>query len=173
MKKTFLFFAFLACSIVTSFAQDKVYLHNGSVATGKVVENEPSYIKLQYEGEEVASTLGKAAIEKIEFKSGRIESCSQKVVINDPKKEYGKIQVLREKEDCVGLVRIQAFTEKSGGMWSLGATSGKYMQKTIKKLQIKAAELGGCAILITSEESKGASIFRNPDARVSAIVYKY
>ena len=57
--------------------------------------------------------------------------------------------------------------------WSLGATSGKYMQKTLTKLQKKAAELGGCAILITSQESKDASIFRNPDARISAIVYKY
>ena len=94
-------------------------------------------------------------------------------MINDPKKDYDKILVLREKEECVGLVRIQEFTEKSGGAWSLGTTAGKYEQKTIKKLQIKAASLGGCAILITSQESKGMSLFRNPDAKTSAVVYKY
>ncbi len=157
----------------SSFAQDVITLHNGTIAKGKVIENEPTFIKFIYEGEEVSSTLGKVAIATIKFQSGRIEECSQKVVINDPKKEFDKIQVLREKDECTGLVRIQEFTEKSGGAWSLGATSGKYMKKTITKLQKKAAEIGGCAILITSEESKGASIFRNPDARMSAIVYKY
>ena len=69
--------------------------------------------------------------------------------------------VLREKEECTGLVRLQEFTEKSGGAWSLGATAGKYEQKTIKKLQKKAASLGGCAILITLQDSRGSSIFRN------------
>ena len=161
------------CVFTASFAQDEVTLHNGTIIKGKVLENEPTHIKFMYEGEDVASTLGKVAIASIKYQSGRVEECSQKIVINDPKKDYEKIQVLREKDECVGLVRVQEFTEKSGGAWSLGATSGKYMQKTIKKLQKKAVELGGCAILITSEESKGASLFRNPDARVSAIVYKY
>lgn len=173
MKRIALFVSFVTLIITASFAQDVVTMHNGTVAKGKVVENEPTFIKFMYEGETVASTLGKVAIEKIQFESGRVEECSQKIVINNPKKEYEKIQVLREKDECVGLVRIQEFTEKSGGAWSLGTTAGKYMQKTIKKLQQKAADLGGCAILITSEESKGRSFFRNPDARMSAVVYKY
>ena len=173
MKKIALFISVFVFTFVSSFAQDVITLHNGTIAKGKVVENEPTFIRFVYEGENVSSTLGKVAIENIKFQSGRVEECSQKIVITNPNKEYEKIQVLREKDECVGLTRVQEFTEKSGGMWSLGATAGKYMQKTIKKLQKKAASLGGCAILITSEDSKGASIFRNPDARVSAIVYKY
>lgn len=135
--------------------------------------NQPSFIRFVYEGEDVPSTLGKVAIEKIKYQSGRVEECSQKIVINDLKKEYEKVLVLREKDDCVGFVRIQEFTEKSGGMWSIGATGGKYEQKTIKKLQTKAASLGGCVILITSQNSRGASFFRSPDAKTSAVVYKY
>lgn len=173
MKKVLLLIALFMCSSISIFSQDKIVLHNGTEAIGKVVENNPSYIKFLYDGEEVNATIGKVAIQKILYKSGRVEECSSKITVSDPKKDFEKILVLRDKEECTGLVRIQEFTEKSGGMWSLGSTSGKYMQKTIKKLQKKAAELGGCAILITSEESKGASIFRNPDARISAIVYKY
>ena len=173
MKKIILFVSAFVFALVSSFAQDEITLHNGTVAKGKVVENEPSFIKFIYEGEEITSTLGKVAIEKIKFQSGRVEECSQKIVINDPKKEFDKVLVLREKDDCVGLVRIQEFTEKSGGLWSLGSTAGKYEQKTIKKLQQKAASLGGCVILITSQESKGASILRMPDAKTSAVVYKY
>ena len=173
MKRSFLLFTFLVCASFTSFAQDKLFLHNGMVSNGKVVENEPSYIKFIYEGEDITSTLGKAAIEKIQFKSGRIEQCSSKVIIKDPKKDFEKVMVLRDKDECTGLIRIQEFTEKSGGAWSLGSTAGKYEQKAIKKMQKKAAELGGCAFLITTQESKGRSFFRNPDARISAIVYKY
>lgn len=173
MKKIALLISVLVFTFVSAFAQDEIMLHNGIVAKGKVVKNEPSFIQFIYEGEDVPSTLGKVAIEKIKYQSGRVEECSQKIVINDPKKDYDKILVLREKEECVGLVRIQEFTEKSGGAWSLGTTAGKYEQKTIKKLQIKAASLGGCAILITSQESKGMSLFRNPDAKTSAVVYKY
>ena len=173
MKKIILFVSAFVFAFVSSFAQDEITLHNGTVAKGKVVENEPSFIKFIYEGEEITSTLGKVAIEKIKFQSGTVEECSQKIVINDPKKEFDKVLVLREKDDCVGLVRIQEFTEKSGGLWSLGSTAGKYEQKTIKKLQQKAASLGGCVILITSQESKGASILRMPDAKTSAVVYKY
>lgn len=173
MKKSFLLFAFLVCATMVSFAQDKLFFHNGTVVTGKVVQNEPSYIKFIYEGDDITSTLGKVAIEKIQFKSGRFEQCSSKVIIKDPKKDFEKVMVLREKDECTGLVRIQEFTEKSGGAWSIGTTSGKYMQKVIKKMQKKAAELGGCAFLITSEKSQSAGFFRNPDARISAIVYKY
>ena len=173
MKKILLLAFVFTIAVFNSFAQDEVTLHNGTVAKGKVTVNEPSYIKFKYEGEDVESTIGKAAIAQIKYQSGRVEECSQKVVINNPDKEYDKVMVFREKDDCVGLVRIQEFTEKSGGMWSVGATAGKYEQKSLKKLQKKAAALGGCAILITSQESKGASLFRNPDAKVSAVVYKY
>ena len=173
MKKWFLIVSMFVFAFASSFAQDVITLHNGTIAKGKVVENEATFIKFVYDGEDVASTLGKVAIASIKYQSGRVEECSEKIVITDPKKDYEKIQILRDKDECIGLVRIQEFTEKSGGAWSLGATSGKYMQKTLVKMQKKAAELGGCAILITSQESKGSSIFRNPDARISAVVYKY
>ena len=158
---------------VHSSAQDEIFLHNGKVEKGKVVENEPEFIKFVYEGEDISTTFGKVAIEKIKYRSGRVEECSQKIVINDPSKDFDKILILRDKDECTGLVRIQEFTEKSGGVWSIGATAGKYEQKTLKKLQKRAASLGGCAILITSQASKGAGFFRNPDAKTSAVVYAY
>lgn len=172
MKKIFVLFIFIM-GVANLFAQDEITLHNGIVAKGKVVENEPAFVKFQYEGEDVSSTLGKIAIAQIKYGSGRIEECSQKVIINNPEKDFEKIQVLRDKEECTGLVRIQEFTEKSGGAWSLGTTQGKYQQKTLKKLQKKAASLGGCAILVTTQEGKGGSIFRMPEAQISAVVYKY
>ena len=38
-------------AFVFSFAQDEITLHNGTVAKGKVVKNEPSFIQFVYEGE--------------------------------------------------------------------------------------------------------------------------
>ena len=172
MKKLLLFLSFLFIN-VSIFSQHIVKLHNGTEIKGQVVENEPTFIKFIYDGETLTNTLGKTAIAQIQFASGRIEECSQKVVINDPKLDYENIMVFRDKEDCVGLVRIKEISAKSGGEFAISDKEGRYIKKTIVKLQKEAAKLGGCAILITSQTGNSASLFKNPHSAMTAVVYKY
>lgn len=165
---------FVACIIsVIAYATDEVTLHRGDTIKGEVVENSPSWIKFVYEGEKVPTTIGKSAIASIKFSSGRVEECTPKVVINDPRIDYEGINVFRDKDDVIGLVRIKEITAKSGGEFAISDKEGRYIAKTIKKLQKEAAKLGGCAILITSQTGNSASWFKNPHSAMTAVVYKY
>lgn len=172
MKKVVLLLLLMLSSIYT-FASDEVTLHKGEVIKGKVLDNEPSFIKFVYDGETAPTTLGKSAIASIKFESGRVEECSEKIVIYDPNKDYEKVNVFRDKEDVVGLVRIKEITAKSGGEFAISDKEGRYIAKTIKKLQKQAAKMGGCAILITSQKGNSASFWKNPHSAMTAVVYKY
>lgn len=172
MKKLFSLLCVFAFSLFC-YASDEITLHSGEVAKGKVVANESSFIKFVYEGEDVSTTIGKSAIESIKFESGRVEECTDKVVIDDPDKDYERINVFREKEDVIGLVRIKEITAKSGGQFAISDKEGRYIAKTIKKLQKEAAKMGGCAILITSQKGNSGGFFKNPHSAMTAVVYKY
>lgn len=173
LKKLLLLGSLMMLPILGCTASDEVTLHNGSVVKGKVVDNEPSYIKFTYEGEDVPTSIGKVAISSIKFNSGRVEDCTEKVVITDPKTEYEKINVFREKEDVIGLYRIKEISAKSGGEFAISDKEGRYIAKTIKKLQKIAAQMGGCAILITSQTGNSGSFWKNPHSAMTAVVYAY
>ncbi len=173
MKKITFILVLLLSTFIVSQAQDQITLHNGNIAKGQVLESNQSYIKFMYEGESTVTIIGKIAIANIKYRSGRLENCTEKIVINNPKKEYDKIFILREEEDSEGLVRVKELTSKSGGFWSWSDNEGRYLKKNLKKLQIAAAEMGGCAILITSQIGNNGNLFTSAHSNVSAIVYKY
>lgn len=173
MKKSFVLCIAFAMSVMCSFASDVITLHNGEVIKGKVVVNEPSFVKFTYEGEDVPVSIGKVAISSIKYNSGRVEEGSEKVVINDPNSDYEKVNVFREKDEVIGLYRVKEITAKSGGEFAISDKEGRYIAKTIKKLQKQAAKMGGCAILITSQSGNSASFWKNPHSAMTAIVYKY
>ena len=172
MKKILTLIAFCAVSLFVN-ATDEVTLHKGEVLKGEVTENEPSWIKFVYEGEKVPTTIGKSAIASIKFSSGRVEECSPRVVIDDPNVDYEKINVFRDKDDVIGLVRIKEITAKSGGEFAVSTKEGRYIAKTIKKLQKEAAKMGGCAILITSQTGNSGGLWKNAHSAMTAVVYKY
>lgn len=173
MKKFLILEILMLVSMLNCVASDEVTLHNGNVIKGKVVDNEPSYIKFTYEGEDVPTSIGKAAISFIKFNSGRVEDCTEKVIINDPKVDYEKIQVFRDKEDVIGLYRLKEINAKSGGEFAISDKEGRYIAKTIKKLQKIAAQMGGCAILITSQTGNSGSFWKNAHSSMTAVVYTY
>ena len=173
MKKIGYIVIALVLGFTNVYAVDEVTFHNGNVAKGKVMEEEPSFIKFIYDGETAMTTLGKNSISQIKYESGRIQVCSEKVVIEDPNIDFEKIIVCRDKEDIIGLTRIKEITAKSGGEFAISDKEGRYIAKTIKKLQKLAAKMGGCAILITSQTGNSASFFKNPHSAMTAVVYKY
>lgn len=172
MKKLLSFIIICSMSLF-AYATDEVTLHKGEVVKGEVVDNEPSYIKFVYEGEKAPTTIGKSAIASIKFASGRVEECTQKVIINDPETDYERVNVFRDKDDVIGLVRVKEITAKSGGEFAISTKEGRYIAKTIKKLQKQAAKMGGCAILVTSQTGNSGGFWNNAHSAMTAVVYKY
>lgn len=173
MKKLMILGVFLSGILLSAFASDEVTMHKGEVLKGKVIDNQPSFVRFVYDGETAPTSIGKSAIKCIKYESGRIEECSEKVVISNPQEDFEKINVFRDKEDVVGLKRIKEITAKSGGEFAISDKEGRYIAKTIKKLQKQAAKMGGCAILITSQKGNSGSFWKNPHSAMTAVVYKY
>lgn len=171
--KRLAFIIALFLGMTSTSASDELTFHKGHVAKGKVVLNEATYIKFIYEGESAETTIGKIALAQIKYNSGRIEECSEKVEILDPKTDFEKVQIFRDKEDTSGLTRLKEISAKSGGEWAISLKEGRYTKKTIQKLQKQAVEMGGCAILITTEKGNSAGFFKNANSSMTAVVFKY
>jgi hypothetical protein len=73
MKNYLLWAIIMLAFCLNGFANDKVVLHKGDTIYGKVVENNNTYIRFIYEGEDVSLPIGKVAIKEIVYNSGRVE----------------------------------------------------------------------------------------------------
>ncbi len=62
-------------------AVDKIYEHSGQVIDVKIIKVGESTLSYKYPGEDAEQTIGKLAVEKIVYSSGRTEQVSDKVEI--------------------------------------------------------------------------------------------
>ena len=95
MKKT-LTTLFLAIAMVSAFAADKIFLHSGKEIDGKVIRVEEFIVVFKYEGEDAEQTIGKKAVDKIQYSSGRSETISEKMVIIG-KEDWERVEILIDK----------------------------------------------------------------------------
>lgn len=152
MKKTLttLLFAF---SMVIAFAADKIYLHSGKEIDGKVVRVEEFIVVFKYDGEDAEQTIGKKAVAKIQYSSGRSEDISEKVVIAG-KEDWEKVEILMDKSEIVGLKKLGDVKGKSTG----GFSGSKSDKKANKKLLEAVAEMGAPFIyMMADQKSSGGS----------------
>ena len=157
---------------MTCNAQDKIFFHNGKVAEGKVNEIAEEYVKFIYKGE-ANNIIGTAAIEKIEFASGRTQQCSEKIVI-DSSDEWEKVAVVYDKNKVMGLKSLGQIEKHSNGAWSFHNTTGHFMKKALAKAKKQAVSMGGCYILVVNQSNSASSGFGSySDSSIICEVYTY
>lgn len=143
----------LAFAMVVAFASDKIFLHSGKTVDGKVVRVDDFKIYYKYDGEDAEQTIGKKAVEKIQYASGRMEPVSEKIIING-KDDWEKVEILLDKSEVVGLKKVDEVKGKSTG----GFSGSKSDKKANMKLLQAAAEMKCPFILMTSDQkSSGGS----------------
>lgn len=135
-----------ACAAILAMAGDKIFLHSGKVIEGKVVKVDDFEVIFKYDGEDAEQTLGKRAIEKIQYSSGRIEQVSDKIVING-KDDWEKVEILIDKSEIVGLKKVGEVKGKNFAAYS-GARADK---KANRKLLEAAAEMGCPFVYMTAD----------------------
>lgn len=154
MKKllTTLFFAF---AVVAAFASDKIFLHTGKIIDGKVVKVDDFKIIYKYDGEDAEQTIGKKAIQKIEYSSGRTEEISEKIVITG-KEDWEKVEILLDISEIVGLKKIGEVKGKSVG----GFSGSKSDKKANKKLLEAAADMGCPFVYMMADQKSSGGGYR-------------
>lgn len=156
---SFLFLALLA--VISSFAQagqtsDKLYKHSGQTLDVKVIKVGDFNINFKYPGEDAEQTIGKLAVSKIAFGSGRTEEISEKIIVSD-KDDWEKVQIIGNEAELVGLKKGDEVRGKTSGLLTYN-TAGSADKKATRKIKEAAAEMGAPFVLMTSEKSDGFGV---------------
>lgn len=149
--------------VTTSFARitdgaaaDKLYKHSGEVLDVKIVKVGEFNITYKYPGEDAEQTIGKLAVGKIEYSSGRTEEVSEKITVAG-KDDWEKVQILNDNAQVVGLKKGEEIRGKTSGLYSFN-TAGSADKKASKKIKEAAAALGAPFVLMTSDKNDGFGV---------------
>lgn len=114
-----------------------------------------------------SQALDRKDVEKIIYKTGKVEVFSKPVLTMIEEGQWESILVTRDEKDCQGLYNRGVITAKSSPS---NRSKKAAKQSAIIKLQKKAANLKGTIILLTKEESVGG-YGDIPGFDMEAIVY--
>lgn len=152
-----LFIVAFVCSAITLSAQDKIIKHNGDTLVVKVIKVTESSVNFKYEGEDAEQLIGKLAVKKIRYSSGRTEEISEKYKVNG-KEDWESVQVVTDRALVQGLKKGEEIRGKTSGVMSFN-TAGSADKKAMRKLMEAAAEAGAPIVLLTSEnDARGQAI---------------
>lgn len=139
------------CATLVSFGQsDKMYKHSGEKLDVKIIKVGEFTINYTYPNETAEQTIGKLAVAKLEYASGRKEEITEKIEITD-KADWEKVMILEDVSASVGLKKQGEIRGKTAGLVSY-RTSGNADRKAMERLKKEAAELGAPFVLLTSEK---------------------
>lgn len=134
---------------------DKMYKHDGEKLDVKIVKVAEYTIIYKFPGEDAEQTIGKLAVAKIVYGSGRSEDVSAKVVING-KDDWENVQIIEDKSQVIGLKKMDEIRGKTAGFYSFHS-AGSADKKATKKLKEAAADMGAPFILMTSDNDARAT----------------
>jgi hypothetical protein len=149
MKKLTLTLITALFAIVALAQNDKLFKHSGETIEVKIVKVGDYTIEYKYPGEDAEQTIGKLAVSKIIYASGRSEEISEKIVVSGSD-DWEKVQVIEDKTQVTGLKKGGEIRGKTAGFYSFH-TAGSADKKALKKLKEAAAEMGAPYVLMTSD----------------------
>ena len=148
----------LLCGFTTKSiaGNDKLFKHSGETLEVKVIRVTEFQIVYKYPGEDAEQTIGKLAVAKIVYGSGRTEQISEKIEVSG-KGDWEKVQILTDLMQTVGLKKGEDVRGKTSGMLSYN-TAGSADRKATKRMKEAAAETGAPFVLLTSDKADGYGI---------------
>jgi hypothetical protein len=150
MRKSFMLLAAVFASVIAFGQSDKMLKHSGEKLDVKILKVGEFVITFSYPNETAEQTIGKYAIAKIEYASGRKEDITEKIVVGGTD-DWEKVVILEDVQAAVGLKRQGEIRGKTSGMLSY-RTAGNADKKSMERLKKEAAELGAPFVLLTSDK---------------------
>lgn len=134
---------------------DTVFTNNEKIACS-VKEVTPDAVKYAYPGEDVINSIYKNTVQKIIFKSGRVqtfaEATSYKVVANVL--DYDKVTITALESEVRGLYKLGDVSSKAKGTTTF-SNQERVKERAYRKFKIQAAMLGANVILLTNQRTEG------------------
>lgn len=152
---------------------DSVFFHNGVVEEASVLKINEFTIELKFKNEDALRNFSKYAIDKVVYKSGRIEKMSPKILVDDDS-SWNNVIVLDDKSSSVGLKRLGQISSHTAFINLHTSYTGE--KKAHKLLLKEAANLKANFILITSDKEIVYTTVKwwgVSQVKMSAIAYQY
>jgi len=139
-----------------AYAQTDTIFQNSQKIACSVKEITPEAVKYTYPGEDIINSVYKNTIQKIVFKSGRVqtfaEATSYKTVnsVND----FENVTVTAVEGEVKGLYKLGDVDSKAKGT-TVYSNQERVKQRAYRKLKIQAAMLGANIIYLTNQRTEG------------------
>jgi hypothetical protein len=147
---------------------DKIYRHSGDVIDCTVVAVENGFVKYSFKGETATNVLGKYAISKIVFDSGREQFISKKY----SSVEADSVIVTSDVNEVMGLKEVETIRSSSNNDFNFKGSKG-LDKKATYKLQKSAASKGAFIVLLTGDYAKSGSVFTTSSSTKRGVCYTY
>jgi hypothetical protein len=174
MKTRLVIFLISFLSVAKVFAQeplDSVFT-NTDVFAVHIKEVSDESIKFNYPGEDVVNTIKIESVNRIVFRSGRVqtftEAPSYRQVVDGLDWEY--VSVIQTEGQLSGLYLLDDVSAKAKATTGFGSV-GKMENRAMMKLKIETAMNGGNVVYITQQNSSSRSQVSNSSSVVSGVAY--
>lgn len=140
---------------VKAQALDTIYLNNQKLACN-VKEVLPDAVRYAFPGEDVVNSAYKNSIQKIVFKSGRVQTFSESTSFKPVAKvsDFENVTISSLESEIQGLYKLGEVTSKAKGT-TVYSNQERVKQRAYRKLKIQAAMLGANIIYLTNQRTEG------------------
>jgi hypothetical protein len=158
-------------SVITSltFGQTDTIFSNNERILCSVKEITPEAVKFSYPDEELINTVYKNTVQKIVFKSGRIqtfaESTSYKRISSVD--DFENVTLTKVESEIKGLFKLGDVSSKAKGTTTL-SNQERVKERAYRKMKIVAAMMGANIVYLTDQRSDGNQVGTKYQAGKSA-----
>lgn len=154
--KTFTLLFFLVFTTTVCYSQMDTIVINNQKTACSVKEVTPDAVKYTYPGEDVINSVFKNTVQKIIFKSGRIqtfaEATSYKKVSNVM--DFDNVTVTSVESEVRGLFKLADVGAKAKGT-TVYSSMERVKERAYRKLKIQASMFGANIIYLSDQRSEG------------------
>ena len=167
--KTTILFAILALGFLSVKAQTDTIYTNQEKIVGTIKEVGSDEVKFTYQNEDMVNTIYKNTIQKIVYKSGRVQTFAQTTSLKTVKSadDWENVSLTQLESETKGLFKLGDVSSKAKGTTEL-ANQERVKQRAMRKLKIETAMLGGNLVYTTNQRSQGNILGSNYTSGQSA-----
>jgi len=156
IKAFFFSILLILTTISCSYAQtDTVVLNNQRIACS-VKEVTPDAVKYTFPGEDVVNSVYKNTVQKIIFKSGRVQTFAESTSFKSINgvMDYDKVTITAVESEVRGLFKLSDVSAKAKGT-TVYSNQERVKDRAYRKIKIQAAMFGANIIYLSNQRTEG------------------
>lgn len=156
IKSFFLSFLIIVGTLTFCSAQsDTVVINNQKIACS-VKEITPDAIKYTFPGEDLINTVYKNTVQKIIFKSGRIQTFAEATSYKSINgvMDFDKVTITSVENEVKGLYKLGDVSSKAKGT-TVFSNQEKVKDRAYRKMKIQAAMYGANVVYLSNQRTEG------------------